>query len=42
MDDLEVAIGTGGLDAEKHGCCLTLQTPTKSDVEKLLLNSKMP
>ena len=30
MDDLEIAIRTGGLDAEKHDCCLTLHTTTKS------------
>jgi hypothetical protein len=42
MDDLEVAIGTGGLDAEKHDfCCLTLQATTKSHGTKQSQNVKL-
>jgi hypothetical protein len=37
MDDLEVAIGTRGLGAEKDGCCLTLQASTKCHGEKAIL-----
>jgi len=30
MGDLQVAIGTGGLDPKKHGCCLDLRLATIS------------
>src|SRR5271165_4942356 len=42
MHDLEVAIGTGGLAAKKHGCLLALQSAITDHVEKQLRNDKRP
>src|SRR6516162_9587260 len=42
MGDLQVAIGTGGLDPKKHGCCLDLRLATISLDKKQCQSDKKP
>src|SRR6516165_3322245 len=42
MGDLQVAIGTGGLDPKKHGCCLDLRLATISLYKKQCQSDKKP
>jgi len=42
MGDLQVAIGTGGLNPKKHGCCLDLRLATISLYRKQSKSDKKP